>query len=87
MVVSYENKNLFQQNKNMFLTKIISLDAMEHIFHRIHKKIKNHKSFHAYGNNSSRFQSLRFQSLIEELHNSSNIVLYKYKIFPKNQNP
>ena len=79
MDVSYENKNIFQQNKSMFLTEIISLDAMEHIFHRIHRKIKNHKSFHAYGNTSS-----RFQSLIEELHNSSDIVLYKYKIFPKN---
>ena len=39
MVLYYENKNLFQQNKNMFLTEIISLDAMEHIFHRIHRKI------------------------------------------------
>ena len=82
MVITYENKNIFLQNKNMFLTEIISLDAMEHIFHRIHRKIKNHKSFHAYGNTSS-----RFQSLIEELHNSSDIVLYKYKIFPKNQKP
>ena len=40
MVISCENKNIFQQNKNMFLTEIISLDAMEYIFHRIHRKIK-----------------------------------------------
>ena len=82
MVVSYENRNLFQKNKNMFLTEIISLDAMEHIFHRIHRKIKNHKSFHASGNTSS-----RFQSPMEELHNISNTMFDKYKIFPKTQIP
>ena len=82
MVVSYENRNLFQKNKNMFLTEIISLDAMEHIFHRIHRKIKNHKSFHAYGNTNS-----RFQSPMKELHNSSNTMFDKYKIFPKTQTP
>ena len=81
MVVSYENRNLFQKNKNMFLTEIISLDAMEHIFHRIHRKIKNHKSFHAYGNTSS-----IFQSPMEELHNSSDTMFDKYKIFQKTQN-
>ena len=45
MVISCENKNIFQQNKNMFLTEIISVDAMEHIFHRIHRKIKTINSF------------------------------------------
>ena len=82
MVITYENKNIFLQNKNMFLTKIISLDAMEHIFHRIHRKIKNHKSFHADGNTSS-----IFKSPMEELHNSSNTMFDKYKIFPKTQTP
>ena len=81
MVITYENKNIFLQNKNMFLTETISVDTMEHIFHRIHRKIKNHKSFHAYGNTSS-----RFQSLIEELHNSSDIVLTNTRYFQKIKN-
>ena len=66
----------------MFLTESISLDAMEHIFHRIHRKIENHKSFHAYGHTNS-----RFQSPMEELHNSSDTMFYKYKIFPQTQTP
>ena len=82
MVVSYENRNLFQQNKNVFLTESIALDSMEHIFHRIHRKIKNHKSFHAYGNTSS-----RFQSPMKELRNSFDTMFDKYKIFPKNKTP